>query len=247
MKSRVDKILASSGFGSRRDIKRLLRTGLLTINGSTCRDPAQYADPETDTLLLDGELIQLHTQVYLMLNKPSGVVTSTSDPVHRTVLDLLGEPWSTMDLFPVGRLDVTTEGLLLLTNDGKLAHRLLSPRSKVPKRYAATLRDPVDEGLFRLYQQRFAEGVSFHDGYTCLPAEIERLPGDRSFAVTIHEGKYHQVKKMFRVVDNYVEHLVRLSMGPIVLDPGLAPGCVRELTVQELESLRLATGELLPE
>lgn len=242
MKSRVDKVLAGAGFGSRRDIKRVLREREFRINGVLCRDPAFHIDPELDRAELDGEPVLFRTRVYLMLNKPGGVVTSTADPVHRTVLDLLDDSWQKHNLFPVGRLDYDTEGLLLLTNDGLLGHRLVSPRAGVPKTYVAELEEPVDDELFALYSRRFLEGVTFHNGYTCLPANLAKTEKTRSLALTIHEGKYHQVKKMFRVVGNRVIRLTRVSMGPLKLDPALPPGGMRELTSDEVESLRRAAG-----
>lgn len=242
MKSRVDKILAGAGFGSRRDIKRVLRERELRINGVICRDPSFHMDPEQDRAELDGEPVLFRALVYLMLNKPGGVVTSTADPIHHTVLDLLDDEWRKHSLFPVGRLDYDTEGLLVLTNDGLLAHRLVSPRAGVPKTYVAELEEPVDDVLFELYSRRFLEGVTFHNGYTCLPATLGRTKGTRFLSLTIHEGKYHQVKKMFRVVGNRVIRLTRVSMGPLNLDTTLAPGGVRELTHVEIESLRRAVG-----
>lgn len=260
MKSRLDKLLADNGWGSRRDIKRLLRERSLTVNGAACRDPSIRVDPETDALALDDLPIMIREFVYLMLNKPAGVVTSTSDPDHATVIDLLGEPWASMGLFPIGRLDRDTEGLLVITNDGPLTHRLTAPKSGCPKAYLARLRDPVDEALFREYERSFREGVSFHDGYTCMPASLSRAmkacvatPGDamtaapgadalRDFRVVIHEGKYHQVKKMFKAVGNEVAFLKRLSMGGLDLDPALAPGAFRELTAEEIRLLREGPG-----
>lgn len=243
MKSRVDKVLAGAGFGSRKDIKRVLRKREFRINGTLCRDPAFHIDPERDMVELDGERVVFRSRVYLMLNKPGGVISSTADPFHRTVLDLLDDSWRRYDLFPVGRLDHDTEGLLVLTNDGLLAHRLVSPRAGVPKTYVAELEEPVDDELFELYSRRFLEGVTFHNGYTCLPATLGRAAGKRALSLTIHEGKYHQVKKMFRVVGNRVVRLTRVSMGPLVLDSGLPPGGVRELTSGEIESLRRAVGQ----
>lgn len=242
MKIRVDKLLATNGWGSRRDIKRLMRTYVLTVNGRVCVDPATYINPDTDVLHLRGELLSLRTTVYLMLNKPAGVVSSTVDPLHKTVLDLLEPPWSSLDLHPVGRLDYDTEGLLLLTNDGQLTHRLTSPKVGIPKRYHAQLLYPVDELLFSSYMVQLGRGVTFKDGYTCLPAQIERLSGEQDVVLTICEGKYHQVKKMFRVLGNKVVHLTRLSMGPITLDRALAPGEVRELSSKELAALRDILG-----
>jgi len=245
MKSRVDKLLAGAGFGSRRDIKRVLRERTFCVNGIACRDPSFHVDPEHDQFKLDGENWIFRAKIYLMLNKPAGVVTSTADPVHRTVLDLLEEPWRGSEVFPVGRLDIDTRGLLLLTNDGALAHRLTSPKTGVEKKYLADLELPVDDDLFAEYARRFSEGVAFHNGHNCLPAKLERA--SKRLALTIEEGKYHQVKKMFRVVGNRVIGLERVSMGPLVLDPGLPPGAVRELTADEITGLREAVGLVDPE
>jgi len=239
MKIRLDKILSSNGYGSRRDVKSILRRGTFTINGTVCCDASAMADPENDVFALDGEKIRILTTVYLMLNKPSGVITSTDDPNHRTVMDLLGSPWSGMELFPVGRLDLDTEGLLVITNDGPLTHRLTSPKTGVDKTYYARLRDPVDEELLADYQKRFLEGITFHDGYKCLRAKLDRAGNETDgMFLTIQEGKYHQVKKMFISIGNEVSYLKRVSMGNLLLDPLLAPGSYRELTTEEIMTLR---------
>lgn len=246
MKSRLDKLLADNGFGSRRDIKKMLKGGTFLVNGSVRTDPGFPVDPDKDVFSHRGEPFLPRKEIYLMLNKPLGVVTSTSDPLHRTVMDLLEEPWLAFGLFPVGRLDYDTGGLLLLTNDGPLTHRLTSPKTGVDKIYRVLLRDAVDERTFGEYRERFARGVRFHDGHLTLPAALELSPGDRFPAslvnLTIQEGKYHQVKKMFKVVGNEVAGLTRTAMGPLVLDPSLAPGQYRELTEGELRSLRGAVG-----
>lgn len=249
MKLRLDKILASNGYGSRKDVKRIIHTRTLAVNGIICTDGAALLDPETDRIELDGAPVKLRTDVYLMLNKISGVITSTMDSDHRTVMDLLDEPYSRMDLFPVGRLDGDTEGLLIITNDGPLTHRLTSPKTGVDKTYFARLRDPVDSELFAEYEKRFREDITFHDGYTCLPASISRSGplslssvGPDEVFLTIQEGKYHQVKKMFKVVGNEVVYLRRVSMGSLVLDSSLAPGSYRELTAEEIVLLRKQSG-----
>lgn len=247
MKSRLDKLLAASGLGSRREIKRLLRERSLTVNGSPCVDPSIDVDLEIDQIALDGKPLALKQTVYLMLNKPAGVVTSTEDPLHRTVMDLLDEPWCRMDLFPIGRLDYDTEGLLVITNDGPLTHRLTSPKAGVDKTYLARLRDPVDDARFAEYENRFRAGVAFHDGYTTLPAVLRRAEGSAPgearesqdlMLLTIQEGKYHQVKKMFKVVGNEVVYLRRVAMGSLSLDPALEPGHWRELSDDEVSLLR---------
>jgi 16S rRNA pseudouridine516 synthase len=197
------------------------------------------ADPETDSFALDGETIRILVTVYLMLNKPAGVITSTDDPKHRTVMDLLSPPYSGMDLFPVGRLDLDTEGLLVITNDGPLTHRLTSPKTGVDKTYYARLRDPVDGSLLADYRKRFLEGIVFHDGYKCLSAKLDRAGNETDGVfLTIQEGKYHQVKKMFIAAGNEVVYLKRVSMGALALDPSLAPGSYRELNMEEIMILR---------
>jgi 16S rRNA pseudouridine516 synthase len=236
MNVRLDKLLSSLGYGSRRDVKRLLRDRRLTVNGSVIVDPASCVDPDGDSLAIDGAEIAAKTSVYLMLNKPADVVTSTDDPKHRTVIDCLGEPWSRMDIFPVGRLDIDTEGLLIITNDGPLTHRLTSPKTGVDKTYLALLRDAVDDATLAEYAERFARGVEFRDGTACLPAKIVRAPD--GVLITIQEGKYHQVKNMIKVVGNEVAYLRRVSMGPLDLDPSLAPGEYRPLTDGEIELLK---------
>ncbi len=261
MKSRIDKLLASNGFGSRRDIKRMLKSRAFLVNGAAVVDPGTVVDSETDSFSWEGKAFKPREKAYLMLNKPSGVVTSTSDPGHDTVMDLLAEPWSLMDLHPVGRLDIDTEGLLLLTNDGPLTHRLTSPKTGVDKTYEARLRDPVGQSAFEEYRAAFGRGVTFHDGYTTLPAKLD-LPsnGDAdgpnavqsgafprdAVLLTVQEGKYHQVKKMFKTVGNEVIALRRISMGPVRLDRALPPGGYRELSESEIRALRLAVGNDAP-
>jgi 16S rRNA pseudouridine516 synthase len=248
MKSRLDKVLSSSGMGSRRDVRRLLRERVVTVNGARTVDPGAIVDPERDSIALEGKPLSLKENVYLMLNKPSGVVTSTEDPLNRTVMDLFAEPWSRMSLFPIGRLDRDTEGLLVITNDGPLGHRLTSPKTGVDKTYLAILRDPVSDARFAEYAARFRQGVTFPDGFTTLPAALERADsgdpaasiGDGSFAsvlLTIQEGKFHQVKRMFKAVGNEVIYLKRVSMGALKLDSSLAPGSYRELTEAEIALL----------
>ena len=245
MKSRLDKVLSAGGFGTRRDVKRLLRSRAFTVNGNPCVDPSTAVDPEVDVLALDGVPLEIKTAVYLMLNKIAGVVTSTDDPNHRTVMDLLAEPWSRMDLFPIGRLDADTEGLLIITNDGPLTHRLTSPKTGVDKTYLARLRDGMDADSFDECARRFREGVTLGDGYTALPAVLARPDGAPASEVllTIQEGKYHQVKRMFKAVGNEVVYLKRVSMGPLTLDPALEPGEYRELSIDEIALLREGNGE----
>jgi 16S rRNA pseudouridine516 synthase len=239
MISRLDKLLASNGFGSRKEIKRLLKDRVVEVNGVRRVDPATDVDPELDAFTLDGEPLRILTAVYLMLNKPAGVISSTEDPDHRTVIDVLGEPWASMGLFPIGRLDVDTEGLLVITNDGPLTHRLTSPKTGVDKTYYARLRDPVDDAALASYRESFLAGVPFRDGHVCLPAKIRRRDDEANgVVVTIQEGKYHQVKKMLYAMGNEVAYLKRESMGKLPLDPALKPGAFRELTSDEVALLK---------
>lgn len=242
---RVDKLLAHTGFGTRSEIKQLVKRGAVSVNGKTIKDSGQQVHPERDEVRVDGEPVMYREFVYLMLNKPQGVVSATEDSRDRTVLDLLERQYAHFDLFPVGRLDKDTEGLLLLTNDGKLAHNLLSPRKHVPKTYYAEVEGAVDEGD----QAAFALGVTLDDGYVTMPAQLnilhkgnpEQLELSR-IELTIMEGKFHQVKRMFQAVGKRVVFLKRITMGPLQLDPLLRAGTCRELTEVELELLK-AHGE----
>jgi 16S rRNA pseudouridine516 synthase len=233
---RLDKLLAHTGFGTRSEIKLLVKRGAVTVNDKAVKDSGMQVNPEKDRIKVDGEPVQYREFVYLMLNKPQGVVSATEDNRDRTVLDLLDEQYAHFELFPVGRLDKDTEGLLLLCNDGKLAHNLLSPRKHVPKTYYADIQGKVtDED-----RAAFAQGVTLDDGYVTMPAELNILEaGEQSrIELTIKEGKFHQVKRMFEAVGKKVVFLKRLSMGTLVLDPNLPTGQYRELTEAELKQLQ---------
>lgn len=237
---RLDKALTHLGYGSRSDIKKYVKQGLITVNGVRAKDSGMHVDPETDVVLLDGERIHYREHIYVMLHKPPGVVSATEDNRDRTVLDLLAPEYLAFEPFPVGRLDKDTEGLLLLTNDGKLAHELLSPRRHVPKTYMALVLGEVGEADVA----RFAEGVTLDDGYVTQPGELVVLGHDRQgeevvsrIELTIHEGKFHQVKRMFQSVGKKVVYLKRIRMGRLDLDPSLQLGEYRELTEDELAML----------
>jgi 16S rRNA pseudouridine516 synthase len=204
-------------------------------------------DPARDQITVGEELVTYREYVYLMMNKPQGVVSATEDNRDRTVVDLLDPTYQSFDVFPVGRLDKDTEGFLLLTNDGKLAHNLLSPRKHIPKTYYARVEGEVGE------EQRaaFGQGVTLDDGYVTMPAvlhilaegnELENKPAE--IELTIMEGKFHQVKRMFQAVGGRVVYLKRISMGPLKLDPDLALGETRELNEAELQSLLQAHAPL---
>lgn len=239
-KMRLDKILANSGFGSRKEVKALIRSGSAAISGKVAKDPGILVDLDTEILTVNGETLEYKEYHYLMMNKPAGVISATWDRDSKTVLDLLTEPYDKMELFPAGRLDKDTEGLLLLTDDGQLAHRLLSPKKHVPKTYYAEVDGLVGPEDIQIFQQ----GIQLEEDFKTLPAELKVLAaGEPSttvpskILVTIYEGKFHQVKRMFEAVDKRVLYLKRLSMGSLRLDDSLAPGEFRELTTEELEAL----------
>ena len=228
---RLDKRLAATGRWSRKEARELIRAGRVTVDGRPAAGPEQKVGEEP--ILVDGEPLEAAGPVYLMFYKPAGVVSATEDPRERTVLSLLPERYQKLGLFPVGRLDKDTEGLLLLTDDGPLAHRLLSPKRHVDKVYYAQ----VDGVLDREDCLAFAQGVALADGYTCLPAALEPLEGGRAALVTVHEGRYHQVKRMLAARGKPVTYLKRVRFGPLELDPGLEKGRWRALTEEEKELL----------
>lgn len=228
---RLDKVLANMGVGTRKEVKQLIKKGEVSLGGSIVQRADLKIDPEVDELWVSGKRIVYKKHIYLMLNKPKGVVSATFDPRHRTVCDLVPEEFAPFKPFPVGRLDIDTEGLLILTDDGKLAHELLSPKKHVPKTYFAVL----DKGICREDIEAFEKGIVLDDGYKTLPARLEE--GEGGVYVTIYEGKFHQVKRMFHQVGKNVEYLKRIKMGNLALDPALSEGEVRELTKEELDSL----------
>ncbi len=234
---RLDKVLAHMGIGTRSEIKKLVRKGIVTVANEVIRDSSQHIDPYSE-IAVNGQPVEYREFIYLMMNKPDGVLSATDDERQETVIDLLEPDHLVFAPFPVGRLDKDTEGLLLITNDGKLAHRLLSPRKHVPKRYHAKVKGQVGEGDVKA----FSEGVTLDDGYRTMPAELEIIEaGDMcEVTVTIYEGKYHQVKRMFAARGQEVVYLKRLSMGPLDLDMELEPGEYRELSEGELAALQAA-------
>lgn len=228
---RLDKRLANTGKWSRKEARELIRAGRVQVEGAVCRVPEQKVE-ESASLTVDGEAMVGGGPVYLMLNKPAGVVSSTDEPGARTVLDLLGEEWQNRGLFPAGRLDKDTEGLLLITNDGPLAHRLLAPKRHVDKVYYVEVDgtlDPEDVEAVRA-------GIVLGDGAVCRPGELELL-GEGRARITIHEGKYHQVKRMLAARGKPVRYLRRERFGPLALDQNLPKGGWRALTEEEIQAL----------
>lgn len=240
---RLDKLLAHTGWGTRSEIKKLVKRGAVLVNGTVVKDSGLQIDPQKDKIRVDGEPVEYKEFIYIMMNKPQGVISATEDVRERTVLDLLGPEVGHFRVFPAGRLDKDTEGLLLLTNDGKLAHNLLSPRKHVPKTYYAEVEGKVTEEDV----EAFKRGVRLDDGYVTLPGELVILDvkdGERPLSkieLTIREGKFHQVKRMFQAVDKLVVYLQRISMGTLRLDHRLPLGGYRELTEDELKGLKDGT------
>lgn len=229
---RLDKLLAGTGKWSRREVKALVRQGLVRVDGRLAASAEDKLDPAAAVVTVAGETISLCRFTYVMLHKPAGVLTATEDRKQPTVLDLLPPELRRIGLAPVGRLDKDTEGLLLLTNDGELAHRLLSPKYHVDKRYFAR----VDGELSAADMEAFARGMTLGDGLECLPAGLELLPG-HGCIVTLREGKFHQVKRMLAARGAPVLYLKRLSMGPLTLDDSLAAGAYRLLRAEEISAL----------
>ena len=232
---RIDKVLSNLGYGSRKDIKKLCKSGDVLIDGEVIKDSSGKFEPENSIIMVKGEEVKYRENVYIMMNKPQGVVSATNDNLHETVIDLIADEFKAFDPFPVGRLDKDTEGLLLISSNGKLSHQLLSPKKQVAKTYYAEVEGKVTEKDV----SEFAKGVYIEDDYKTLPAELEILESGEvsKIELTIVEGKFHQVKRMFHAVDKEVIYLKRLSMGTLKLDPELELGDYRELSEEELENL----------
>ena len=228
---RLDKIISATGKKSRREVKLLVKQGRILVDGIPAASADMKVDPETMEIVLDGENLGYEKFTYIMLHKPAGVLSAVEDSRQKTVLDLLPEELQKRDLSPVGRLDKDTEGLLLLTNDGALTHRLLSPKSHVDKVYYARVEGKLEESDIAA----FREGIALKD-FTCMPAGLTIL-SDTECLVTLHEGKFHQVKRMLASRGKPVVYLKRLSMGPLQLDEGLSAGQWRHLTANERNSL----------
>ncbi|MDV9291608.1 16S rRNA pseudouridine(516) synthase [Clostridioides difficile] len=232
-KQRIDKILSNLGYGSRSEIKKYCKQGSVVVSGSEVSNPGTQVDTENDEILFNGEEVIYREYIYLMMNKPAGYISATTDKYDPTVLDLIDLSYLAFEPFPVGRLDKDTEGLLVLTNDGKLSHRVLSPKKHVPKTYYAKIDGVVTEEDVEV----FLEGVVLDDGYKTMPSQLNILKSDdeSEIELTIHEGKFHQVKRMFESVGKKVVYLKRLSMGNLKLDESLELGEYRELTDEEVK------------
>lgn len=233
---RLDKLLGELGLASRREAGKLVKSGRILVDGVRPTGPDMKLDPETAEITLDGEALRWKKSRVFMMDKPAGVLTATEDRAQPTVLDLLPPELRRLGLFPVGRLDKDTTGLLLLTNDGELAHRVLSPKSELPKRYRARVDGVPDEADVLV----FREGILLRDGTRCLPALLE-TDGTEVCFVTLREGKYHQVKRMLASRGKPVLELRRVSVGGLALDKTLGEGGVRELDEQDLCTLFMDT------
>lgn len=228
---RLDKYLADMGVGSRRDVKSILKAGRVKVNSVTMTEAEAKIDTESDNVELDGKRIGYEEYRYYMLNKPAGVISATKDKLSDTVIEILkGE--NTKDLFPVGRLDKDSEGLLIISNDGKFAHNVLSPAKHVDKTYFVRLdKKPNEEEISRI-----ENGIDIGDDKPCLPANVEVISDDEAY-ITISEGRFHQVKRMFQAVGINVTYLKRISMGALKLDENLAPGEYKKLSKEEINEV----------
>ena len=230
---RIDKFLSNMGIASRTESSKAARAGLILVNGAAVRKADIHIDPEKDEIIFCGRKIEYRKYTYILMNKPDGVVSATEDGRDKTVIDLLPEELQKLDLFPCGRLDKHTLGLVMLTDDGELAHRLLSPKHHVKKKYFFESKFPLTDDEID-YLQR---GATLEDGYVTKPSRIELFEDRRSGYITLIEGKYHQIKRMLESVNNKITHLERVTFGPLVLDEALARGQWRFLTDEEIEKL----------
>ncbi|MGG7098369.1 pseudouridine synthase [Clostridium sardiniense] len=234
---RLDKIISNLGYGSRKEIKVLARKGFIEVDGVVEKDSGKLVDPDKSVIKINGEQIFYREFIYLMMNKPDGVISATSDSREETVVDLLEVDHQAFEPFPVGRLDKDTVGLLLLTNDGELNHRLIAPKWKVDKVYYAK----IDKKVTEEDVEAFKKGITLDDGYVCKEAILEIIEATdegSEINVTIQEGKFHQVKRMFEAVGKNVVYLQRIEFGGLPLDEDLEEGEYRELTEEEIMHLK---------
>ncbi len=233
---RLDKIVANSTTLSRKEVHRLIKSGSISVNGVITKDRGFYIEPDNAKICINGEEISLDKYVYIMLNKPEGVVSAASDPKEKTVIDLVPAEIKKKNLFPAGRLDRNTTGFVLITDNGDFAHKILSPKNHIEKTYEARLAEPISaESL-----EQVAQGITLGDGTQCLPARVKVLnDGSKPLIeIKICEGKYHQIKRMFAAVGNAVVELKRVKMGNLSLDESLAPGKCKLLTQKEVELIK---------
>lgn len=233
---RLDKLLANMGFGTRKDVKKLIKQKAVTVDEVVVKDVSLQVDPEKQAVVIFGERVTYEPMLYLLMNKPAGVISATEDNYDQTVIDLLEPYHRHFEPFPVGRLDKDTEGFLLITNDGQLTHNLLSPKKHVPKVYYAKIAGEMKPEHIEMFQQ----GIIIDDGYQTKPAKLTILNSgvESEIELEISEGKFHQVKRMFKAIDTEVTYLKRLSMGPLQLGDDLALGEYRELTEEEVLQLK---------
>lgn len=230
---RIDKMLGNLGYGTRSEIKKFCKQGLIYVNGIEIKKSDFHVNPETDEIVFNNKKVKYREHIYLMMNKPQGCVSATFDKYDQTVIDLIGEEYQVFDPFPVGRLDKDTEGLLILTNDGQLSHRVLSPKKHIPKKYYVE----VDEDITCDDIEHFKRGIDIGEEKNTKPAILE--PTGKTAFVTITEGKFHQVKRMFDAVGKKVLYLKRIKMGSLELDDNLKLGEYRELSEEEIKLLEM--------
>jgi len=235
MQQRLDKLISSQGTYGRKEAQQLIKDGRVKVDGIQVRDRGAHVDPETARVEIDGKAFSLEKFVYLMLNKPKGVVSATNDPKTKTVVDLAPEEYKKRKLFPAGRLDMTTTGFVLLTDDGDFAHRILSPKNHIEKTYEARLAEAVTEKQLK----EVSVGITLGDGTECLPAKLKVIEdGDNPLVeIKICEGKYHQIKRMFAAAGNGVIELKRTKMGALELDGDLPEGVCKKLTEAEIKMI----------
>ena len=234
---RIDKILSNLGHGTRKEVKALLKKGKIEVDGVIISDNTMKIDPDKAVIKVAGEEITYRKYIYIVMNKPAGVVSATVDKYDETVIDLIDQEYHAFNPFPIGRLDKDTVGLLLITNDGELNHKLIAPKNHVDKAYYAEINKFVDQKDI----DTFKKGVVLDDGYKCMPAILKVLNANENGSevmITIQEGKFHQVKRMFESVDKNVAFLRRISFGPLKLDENLSEGQYRELSEEELDLLK---------
>lgn len=237
---RLDKFLANSGIGTRKEVKDILKNKKISVNDIFVKDGKIQIDEEKDIVKYEDKIIYYKPFVYIMMNKPAGVISATEDNHHKTVIDLLNNEYRTYDVFPVGRLDIDTEGLLLLTNDGVLSHNLLSPKKHVDKKYYVKIANSLNDDDIKMLEN----GIKLEENFVTKKAKVEIIcnnseKNENLAYITISEGKFHQVKRMFKAVNNEVLYLKRVKMGSLSLDEKLKLGEYRELTEEELNNLKV--------